>query len=307
MKTYTIHFIGILANIDSSVLYLNEILKNNFKVRCISHERCTEFFKALLGSSPFDTGQKLFLNACNVNLKHFYIHNSLDVDIADNLNPLNTLQVNSENHYQNYYNNYLSPLMRSFRLFKEGNIQIPYTHYFYFHENVPIPLSYRTNTHPVLPEVFTLEKCQFSELKEFLQDVKLPFKEKYLELAFENFELSYEVHNVNLRFLSLMNALEVLFHPSGSGELRYRISRNIAVLLGKDKKDSEIIHNEIKGFYDKRSAIVHRGKARIDIDEVLKLRYYVRESIKMIYKINKDKSELLKLLNSSGFGERIGG
>ena len=67
-------------------------------------------------------------------------------------------------------------------------------------------------------------------------------------------------------------------------------------------EDSERIYIEMKKFYDMRSNIVHRGKADINNNDVLKLRYYARESIKKIYRLNKDKDDLLALLNSRGFG-----
>jgi hypothetical protein len=73
--------------------------------------------------------------------------------------------------------------------------------------------------------------------------IRYPFR-KTLQLAFNNFNLSYEVENVNLQFLSLMNGMEVLFNPSGGGELTYRISRNTAVLLGQDKIEAENIEKK---------------------------------------------------------------
>ena len=85
----------------------------------------------------------------------------------------------------------------------------------------------------------------------------------------------------------------------------YRISRNAAVLLGKDKEDSKTIFSEIKDLYDKRSKIVHTGNSNIiNEEDLLKLRHYVRESIKEIIKVDKNKDELLELLNSCGFGEK---
>ena len=123
-----------------------------------------------------------------------------------------------------------------------------------------------------------------------------------MQLAFENFELSYQTQNINLSFLSLMISLETLFHPSDQGELRYRISRNTAVLLGNEKEDSETVFREIKDLYNKRSKVVHTGESNIiNKDDLLKLRYYVMESIKKVNKIGKDKEELLKQLNSQGF------
>lgn len=100
-----------------------------------------------------------------------------------------------------------------------------------------------------------------------------------------------------------MMSLETLFHPSEQGELRYRISRNVAALLGKnDDKDSKTIFTDVEKLYDKRSKLVHTGnKSIVKESDLLLLRHYVRESIKEIYKMNKGKGDLLELLNSRGF------
>ena len=140
---------------------------------------------------------------------------------------------------------------------------------------------------------------------EFIRGTKLPFTESFLQLAFENFELSYQTHNINLSFLSLMISLETLLHPGDQGELSYRISRNAAVLLGNDKEDSIEIQGNVKELYRKRSAIVHTGKSNsMNEEDLLKLRHCVRASIKEINKIGRSKKEILDLLNSRGFDER---
>ena len=53
-----------------------------------------------------------------------------------------------------------------------------------------------------------------------------------------------------------MTGLEALFNI-GQPELSYTISRNIAVLLGIDKDDSNKIFQEMKDLYKKRSKIIH--------------------------------------------------
>jgi len=113
-----------------------------------------------------------------------------------------------------------------------------------------------------LDERYTLENSEISSLETFIQNTRLPFAQSFLELAFKNFELSYQIRDINLSFLSLMISLEALFNPGGQ-ELRYRISRNTAVLLGKDRDDSEMIFSKIKELYDKRSAIVHNGEPSV--------------------------------------------
>jgi hypothetical protein len=99
-----------------------------------------------------------------------------------------------------------------------------------------------------------------------------------------------------------MISLETLFNVS-LGELRYRVSRNCAVLLGREVKESRAIFAEIKELYDKRSKIVHTGEPKIGNRDLLNLRTYVRESIKEINRMKLNKEKMLELLNLSGFGE----
>lgn len=144
-----------------------------------------------------------------------------------------------------------------------------------------------------------------------------------MQNAFESYEESYNIQNQGLSFLMLIIALEVLFGPKdGMVELTHRISRNIAVLLGENLEDSKRIFKEIKNFYNKRSKMLHTGEYRykhfhnqqhkhsqhkdiqqkcISQDDLLKLREYVRKSIKKIYSLNKDKETLEDLLNFKGF------
>ena len=190
------------------------------------------------------------------------------------------------------------------RLFKEGNICIPLEYYYFIDYDTPKLIMSDDRGLYVSPAPYTLKSSEILGLQEFIQNTKLPFKRSFLQLAFESFELSYQIHDRNLSFLSLMISLETLFN-SGRKKLSYRISRNTAVLLGKEKEDSETIFSEIKDLYDKRSKIVHTGNSNIvDQDDLLKLRHYARESIKEINKIDKNKDELLEILNSCGFGER---
>jgi hypothetical protein len=61
----------------------------------------------------------------------------------------------------------------------------------------------------------------------------------------------------------------------------------------------------MKKLYDKRSKLIHGKKVKnpISREDFITLRYYVRESIKSIYKIGLDQGSLLDILNQSGFGQ----
>ena len=131
-----------------------------------------------------------------------------------------------------------------------------------------------------------------------IQNTKLPFKESFLQLAFENFELSYLTPTSNLTFLSLMICMEILFKPPDRRSFSEKIYKNSAVLLGKDLTESNTIFNNIKNLYDKRSELVHTGISTINTEDVLMLRNYVRKSIRDINLKDKNKNDLLEFLNS---------
>jgi hypothetical protein len=225
----------------------------------------------------------------------------------------------------NYFKvqNYLRDLLKLMRLFKEGNIQMPINFNYVKENNRPTLFSTLTiHDITILSNNYSLETSKIDDLQNFLNDFDLSINEKSLNLALENYELSYEVKNVNLQFLTLMNALEVLL-KSGNAELKYRLSRNGAVLLGKDKGESEKIYKELRCLYDIRSSIVHTGEPKecekssekrktLNSDQMVEnisiLRKHVRDSIKemnfVIKKDKKNKTEILKMLNKCGFGER---
>ena len=307
MPKKKIYFMCLLANSDSSILRLK--LDHGFKVEAISDKEGLGLI-SILERLPFmEIGKRLLMDFPCLNYREkkiYFISNSFDSNIELSEKGLLTdIPLELPKFENNLVNNYLKPVMRLMRLFKEGNICAPLKYYFFIENNSPKSFHRGSTGQYVSRDPYRLESSELPDLHMFIQNVKLPFVESFLQLAFENFELSYQTPNLNLSFLSLMVSLETLFNPGGR-ELRYRISRNAAVLLGKDKESSKKIFSEIKILYDKRSAIIHTGKSNIiDKEDLLKLRHYVRESIKGINKIGKNKNEILDLLNSCGFGERV--
>jgi hypothetical protein len=175
--------------------------------------------------------------------------------------------------------------------------------YFYI-DGAPLKfISSGASTIPTEYGPYILDKQDIPNLQAFIKNTALPFKQPYLELAFENFELSYDVHDASLAFLSLMISLETLFNPGGS-EIRYRLSRNVAVLLGQDRESAKKIFSITKILYDKRSKLVHSGdKLIIKQKDLFDLRQIVRESIKTISRNKLSKESLMDALNTYGFGE----
>jgi hypothetical protein len=301
MSRKEIHFMGLLANTDSFIL--NVELDNGFKIYTLPERKGVTHLSIFEGLPSREIYKKLVEFNCFSGGKLYYIDNSFESDIEMNDEGVLT-SVPVGKFADNLIHDYLNPVIRLMRLFKEGNICMPFQYYYFIDNNSPKSFMRVETLLYTSQELYTLESSEIQNLQRFIQNTKLPFKESFLQLAFENFELSYQTDSMNLSFLALMISLETLFHPSDQGELRYRISRNTAVLLGKDKKDSNEIQSKVKDLYDKRSKVVHTGGLNIiNEDDLLKLRHYVRESIKEINKIGKSKSKLLELLNSCGFGE----
>ena len=306
MPKGTVHFMGLLANVDSTILKVS--LNYNFKVQGVDDNDGAILISYLARVPPIEVFRKLAdLGCLNTSEKKIYfIYNYFEGDIETNDKGILTNFPDEVSRFdKEFVQNYLKPKIRLMRLFKQGNIFMPLTYYYFADGSVPKPIMSWSAFQPVPKEQFTLEESEIPNLLLYIQDAELPFTKPFLQLAFENFELSYQTHNINLSFLSLMISLETLFNP-GSHEIRYRISRNTAVLLGEKEEDTRKIFSEMKKLYDKRSEIVHTGKSRIiDIEDLKKLRHYVRESIKEINKICLNKDDLMALLDSSGFVERV--
>jgi len=320
MPTKMLYFMGVLSNVDSSILKVN--LDHGFKVEdrsdhgelklrtnnTLNYNEVVPLISLLEGLPLIEVYKKLDsdLSCLNTSEKKFYfIINSLEIDIKMNDKRISNKLLSEVAKFDKLVYDYLYPIIHLMRLFKEGNISMPLLHYYFIDNDIPTPYKSITTPTAVLKEPYTLESSEVPELLTFIQNTKLPFAKPFLQITFENFELSYQISDINLSFLVLMISLETLFNL-GHQELRYRVSRNAAVLLGKGNEDSKNIFSKIKKLYDKRSKFVHTGESNIiNREDLLRLRYYVGESIKEINKINKNKNELLNLLNSCGFGERL--
>lgn len=295
---------GLLANVDSSILKMN--LEHGFEIKSSSLNEYATLVSILENLPPFRVCQDLLEFSClnHSEEKIYFISNSFDGEVEINATgrvhglPQDVTEFDNE-----FFSRYLKPVIRLMRLFKEGNICMPSKYYYLIDDNVPKPVIYGSTSIPIAQERYTIENSEMPELQSFIQNTKLPFTESFLQLAFEAFELSYHTQNTSLSFVLLMMSLESLFNPGRN--VKHNISRNTAALLGKDKEDSDKISQEIQELYAMRCEIVHEGKLRIITkNDLIKLRDYVRKTIKDVFKIGKNKQDLLDMLNSSRFGKR---
>lgn len=305
MPKKTMHFMGILANVDSSILEMR--FDHGFQVKAVSRNRGERLISALEQVPDDVVVEKLFHLACwNMSKdKLYFISKGFESEIqVTGKGRLGGFPSILPEFNKKFVEGYLNPCIRLMRLFKEGNISMPAMYYYYMDKGIPRSFIRSWSGASLVPETYTLQSSEVPKLREFIQDTKLPFSKSFVQLAFDNFELSYQIPNVNLSFLSLMMSLETLFNP-GRHEVTHRLSRNTAVLLGKKESDSRNLFLEVKNLYGKRCDIVHEGRPNIvSRQDLLRLRYLVRESIKKVSRVDKSKDELMDLLNSCGFGER---
>jgi len=229
---------GLLANTDSSILDIR--LEHGFRIEDLPEQNGLSLINGL-ESLPPHLGLLSELHwrfrCFNTSERKFYIVSNAfesDIEIDGEGRRLTSLPSEVPRFDNKSVHGYLRPTIQLMRLFKKGNICMPSTYYFFIHEGVPrLIMSGKTSAY-VSPELYTLQGEETEKLQRFIKEADFPLKKAYLQLAFQNFELSYQIQIRDLSFLTLMIALEALFNR-GQLELGYTISRNVAVLLGSSK------------------------------------------------------------------------
>jgi len=297
-----VHWIGLLCNVDSSILQLK--LPDGFEVSYFAEDEAIDHFIQLDKiSKPSEFVIEFSLNRPCFNddeKRIYYLHRSelLDVDIRQ----VGRIVSYPVSETDRLYDEKIRKIVRLMRLLGEGDIRVPYDYSYYEVDGQIESFITRYSTWHISNTRFHFNEDD-QHLLNKLNKRNFPFKKNFIQLSFENYEDSYEAQHPILSFMSLMIAMEALFNP-GSYELRYRISRNCAVLLGKSKEESLKIFSQLKTIYDIRSRIIHSGnQSEFDNEYISILRHYVREAIKMMIFIDEDKDVTLSKLNTLGFGE----
>jgi hypothetical protein len=301
------NYLAILNNVNSTIKSLN--FGDGLSVQAWPKNDLIEFI-ANAQSLPSKEVDYRFEENYGIDEKDtecFVISGNFDIAPFEYVNCDSEENINKAMDIHKIYDkieNNIGNKIRLLRLVKQGNVKIPYSTFYIIDENGKHESVY--SNEDLLPnnsQLYVVAENEVDIINKFINKSIIPLKPKYLQLAFENFNLSYSILENQLAFLVLMICLETIFNSSKQ-ELRYRISRNIAVLLGTDRLHSEIIFKEIRNFYDKRSKLVHTGNSDdITYEDTETLREYVRKSIKTVYKLRLSKDELSIELNKYGFGD----
>lgn len=197
--------------------------------------------------------------------------------------------------------NLLIEKIKKMRLIVPGNIMIP-LHYTKCYGSLPLlPGMGFQGGNDVIQEPWHTEEGKIPELYESLSKIQLSFNDEISQVSFDLFELSYTTGNPILSYLSCMMAIESLLNPD-CFEVRNRVSRNLAVLIGNDKEEVDALYNQMLDLYDKRSGITHgRTTKSVNQNDVITVRNLLRRAILEYHYTGMKKEKLLLILNKMGF------
>lgn len=117
---------------------------------------------------------------------------------------------------------------------------------------------------------------------------------------------SRRIPSFMIKFILHVTILEMFI--DGNAELSYRLSRGVAVFLGKTKEESTLVFNNMKSLYNARSKFLHEGKENIKDENEINAQNYARELIRKLINMSsgEKKKTLTKIRNDvteCGFGE----
>jgi hypothetical protein len=223
------------------------------------------------------------------------------------------------------------PLFRFLKLFKGGDLIIPSCFSFYkrMHEiplhgdSYGLQIDNKSNLYILGKEDIEPFNTFRKEINKYLNFINLytnPFTKQpemlnridmrcllAIHLLLKN---SVENHNPYAIIDCLIDytiALESLFLSENERSKKEKLSSRIATLLSKDKKEEELIHEEIKKLYTIRGDIVHGSQMTDEGEKFLKdniFKYgdYLRKSILAFLDLNKrnrSKKEIIKIIDNT--------
>ncbi|WP_349617370.1 hypothetical protein [Azotobacter salinestris] len=204
--------------------------------------------------------------------------------------------------YEQSISNYIEDKIEKLRLIKEGSIKISIEFFYKETQDGREMLSSAESSLFCENRLFALTPEEIKIANRFLSTTPKAKPQKYIQLALENFHLSYQIHHKEFEFLSLMISLETLLND-GKTELRLRVARGCAILLGHDEQSSREVFKLARDLYDKRSVLVHTGdRQKITENDTLLMKDIVRRTLKAALTLNLPKQDLSSILLESGFG-----
>lgn len=325
-----IEYLGVISNVDSSILNLTPSDGYRFKQMSVN-----EFIGLIseLEGIPKEVARRRAEDFRCINYDENWVYvilNSIvsnaDVPEKEEL-PDNPSQEELDDFFESSdYYQFLSilssvqkdcldkgviELCQKMRLYKEGGISLQFSYCYRERLGTKEMMAQSVQDKRIIDRsTYSITEFDKDSLDEVMNNVELPFKNNTIQLAFDNFDISYytsaSIHGMSIPFLILMNGIEALYNP-GSGDLRSRTSRNCAVLLGGSSiENCRVVSARMKELYEKRAILLSKGDNRIVTEkDVLDLRGYLRMSILGFFKLGLNESEIRSMLDSKGYGQTI--
>lgn len=302
-------YIALLGNVNKSILQIN--LGNGFKIERWPIDKFVKLYDELLGDENhawykldnewgYAYGKKYRSKFVYVVIKDYDDFPNAPADERDLAQFSKYIDLTSE--FQNREGKFLDDKMTKLRLCAEGTIS-KCIEFFYADKMGRLEMDFSSEQmHFCTNRLFKVKRSHAASINTFLGTPLLAPRHAYMRFALENFSQSYSVTTIELEFITLMIVLEALFND-GKQELRHKISRGCAVLLGRTKTVARQVHKDIKYLYDKRSVLVHTGDISVVTEaDVLLLKGYARSSLRRVIELNLPKQELANTLIEAGFG-----
>lgn len=303
-------YVALLGNVDKSILQID--FGDGFKVKPWPADTFVSFYEDMHGSAEHDILFKLDEDWGYGHGKYrtkivYVVEKSFPDFSLDNTSP-SKLEWRDDFYRRMAFERKESELLQDkiskLRLCIAGSIKVC-VEFFYFsvEENRELLSSSEEGLH-CCNRLFRVKKADLPIISRLLNEPSLKLSQKYLSFALDNYNQSYRVAQRPLEFITLMLAFEAIFND-GKQELRNKVARGCAVLIGRNKEESRRVFKGVRDLYDKRSVLVHTGDtSKIQEADVQQLHNFVRVSLIRAVMLNLPKEKFTALLQESGFGQR---
>lgn len=203
--------------------------------------------------------------------------------------------------YKEEQENYISKLLTILRLYKDGNIEIPSTFYWFEGRYAINQLKFsidciHSDCQTVFDNYYTIEESECEELNCIIKDNMFPIK--LLEIPINKFEIGCKELRDEIAFKELITTNEVLFIGHNSKDKcengkKEKLSNRMSVWIATNDQELQLIHDEIMSFYKYRSSDTHEANSlNITPENTKKLREYTRRALKKYFKRTIDEQSM---------------
>ena len=308
MLTQPRKYIAVLGNVDRSIMAVK--LGEGFEIEEWPVDQFYDFYGGATGSSEGDIKFKIeeiwgYGHGRSMSPSEIYLIVKDLPDYPAHAKNESSVQMSTVFQLQSVYESRVSLAVAErilcLRLVAPGAIKTCAE--FFCDEEFGDYSSSETNLH-CENRPFRLKASHLDQLRQLFSTQGISGRHQYLRLALDNFSHAFCVAQPHLEFITLMICLEAIFND-GRTELRNKVARGCAVLLGASPVSSRRVFREVRELYDKRSALVHSGDTtKIGAGDTAQLLEIVRESLLRAVLLDLPKDVLVSGLNELGFGQR---